>query len=196
MNLNKLYAIHKQIEQIGNKGDRLLEQYRKIVWFGGDHTKILDIGSGNRDFRVACAVDKMECQCLDYPFYNAETDNIPFEDKYFHVVTLNAVIEHIKDPSTMMSEIKRVLKPNGKLFIRTTNFQQDYKNFYNDPTHVKPYTPLGLQRLLELYGFDVIFCEPGLILKSKFWYHVPFKWHIAKMLKGGTRSIIIVGKKK
>ena len=44
---------------------------------------------------------------------------IPFEDKFFDVVTIYAVLHHIgiKDHETVISEIDRVLKANGKLLI-------------------------------------------------------------------------------
>jgi hypothetical protein len=44
----------------------------------------------------------------------------------------------------------------------------DYKNFYNDPTHVKPYTPISLKQTFELYNLKTIFLEPGLIEKVGF----------------------------
>ena len=69
------------------------------------------------------------------------------------------------------------------------------KDFYNDPTHVKPYTPISLKRTLELYNVKVIFLEPGLIEKSWFWWQLPYKlkWSVASALIGGTKSIIAVG---
>ena len=44
---------------------------------------------------------------------------IPFEDKFFDVVTIYAVLHHIgiKDHETVISEVDRVLKANGKLLI-------------------------------------------------------------------------------
>ena len=44
---------------------------------------------------------------------------IPFEDKFFDVVTIYAVLHHIgiKDHEAVISEVNRVLKANGKLLI-------------------------------------------------------------------------------
>jgi len=74
----------------------------------------------------------------------------------------------------------------------------DYKNFYNDPTHVKPYTPDTLENTLKLFGFDCIFLEPGLIEKSWFWWKLPdkIKWKIASIINGGTKSILCIGIKR
>lgn len=108
---------------------------------------------------------------------------------------MNAVIEHIKDPSSILKEIKRVLKNEGLLFIRTPNWQLDFKNFYNDPTHVKPYSPDTIKNTLKLAGFEVLFLEPGLVKKSTFWWKLPdkLKWKVASLIKGGTKSILVVG---
>ena len=94
---------------------------------------------------------------------------IPIKDNSVDFVTMNAVIEHISDPSNALSESHRILKTGGLLFIRTPNWSMDFKNFYNDPTHVKPYAPETLKNVLELFGFEVLFIKPGLVKKSWFW---------------------------
>jgi ubiquinone/menaquinone biosynthesis C-methylase UbiE len=42
---------------------------------------------------------------------------LPFPDHSFDVVWSNYVLEHVAEPETMLSEIMRVLKPGGHLFI-------------------------------------------------------------------------------
>ena len=97
----------------------------------------------------------------------------------------------------MLSEVKRLLKSGGLLFIRTPDWQRDFRNFYNDPTHIKPYTSTSLRMTLELAGFSVIFLEPGLVEKSWFWWRLPgsIKWWIASRLYGGSRSILAMAQK-
>ena len=74
----------------------------------------------------------------------------------------------------------------------------DFKNFYNDPTHVKPYSPQTIRSTLELVGFGILFLEPGLVKKSSFWWNLPekIKWNVAAMIQGGTKSILCVAIKK
>lgn len=51
-----------------------------------------------------------------------ETQPIPVEDSTFDFVLCCEVIEHLElDPMFMMSEINRVLKPNGTLILTTPN---------------------------------------------------------------------------
>lgn len=44
---------------------------------------------------------------------------MPFDDNYFDLITMLAVLEHIENPDDMFKEIYRVLKPNGNLILTT-----------------------------------------------------------------------------
>lgn len=69
------------------------------------------------------------------------------------------VMEHIVEPSSFFREMVRVTKPGGVLFIETpsemTNGQpgsdvpedHEFVSFWDDPTHVRPWTPGALYRL-------------------------------------------------
>lgn len=51
-----------------------------------------------------------------------DTDQIPVPDEHFDWVVCCEVLEHMEiDPMNMMSEINRVLKPNGRLLLTTPN---------------------------------------------------------------------------
>ncbi|MDD5675701.1 MAG: class I SAM-dependent methyltransferase, partial [Chitinivibrionales bacterium] len=45
-----------------------------------------------------------------------ENNRIDFEDNYFDCVIANQVLEHVEDIDSVLTEIKRVLKPNGLFF--------------------------------------------------------------------------------
>lgn len=45
------------------------------------------------------------------------TDELPFPDATFDVVTLLAVLEHLSHPRAMVGEIFRVLKPGGQVVL-------------------------------------------------------------------------------
>lgn len=157
----------------------------------------IDLGSGNCGFSRYCETLGIESISYDYPIFDLEKDSLPHEDSSVDFVTLNAVIEHIANPSNILAEAQRVLKNDGFIFIRTPNFQLDFKNFYNDPTHIKPYTPKSLNTTLKLANFKVIFLEPGLIEKSWLYWNLPnkIKYRVCSMIFGGTKSILAVGRK-
>ena len=74
------------------------------------------------------------------------------------LVTAFHLIEHIDAGKLMqlLDEVKRTLKPGGRLFIETPspeNLVVAACNFYADPTHHKPINPHTLMFLLREKGF-------------------------------------------
>jgi SAM-dependent methyltransferase len=59
-----------------------------------------------------------------YPNFNllqGSLINLPFESKSFDFVFYHHVIEHVSDPKKSLSEISKVLKKNGMLYVGTPN---------------------------------------------------------------------------
>ncbi|MBD78421.1 MAG: hypothetical protein CL840_05845 [Crocinitomicaceae bacterium] len=52
-----------------------------------------------------------------------DAENLPFEDNSFDVAIMDAVLEHIPDVGKAISEVSRVLKPNG-LFVGYVAFME------------------------------------------------------------------------
>jgi len=180
---------------------RLFDTYNRIaIKITGSALKgvNIDLGSGDKGFSAHCSTIGIISYPYDLPDFDLEKDTLDHNSESIDFITLNAVIEHLKDPSNILRESFRVLKRGGLIFIRTPNWKMDYKNFFDDPTHVKPYSPQTLKNILNLFGFKVIFLEPGLIKKSWFWWRLPniIKWKVASIIKGGTKSIICVGQKE
>ena len=175
---------------------RYIKTYKKILQ-DKFRSKILDVGCGSGHLVRACRIKGYDTEGIDIDQCNFETDSLPYKDKTFNLIICNAVIEHISNPINIMKEMNRVLKERGILIIRTPNWQLDKNNFYNDPTHKTPYTPISLAALMKMYSFKLIFLEPGLICKSAFYWNLPnfLKWIIASWIPGGTKSILCIGKK-
>lgn len=68
-----------------------------------------------------------------------------------YVVTFQ-VIEHIKDDFATIAEIKRVLKPGGKLIISTPNKSM---SLTRNPWHVREYTVDEFKGLISFYFDDL-----------------------------------------
>jgi len=56
----------------------------------------------------------------DVPFLVADMDFLPFQDCRFDIVIVTATLDHIKDPTIAIEEIRRVLKPGGEVFVDVT----------------------------------------------------------------------------
>ena len=64
-------------------------------------------------------------------------DLLPFEETSFESVLLDNVLEHISEPTPLLAEIRRVLKPQGVVLIgvpgvRGQTSDPDHKNFYDE----------------------------------------------------------------
>ena len=58
----------------------------------------------------------------NYPslsFSCGRIENTPFNDKFFDVIVMNDVLEHIENETTAINEMERILKPGGQLIIST-----------------------------------------------------------------------------
>ena len=79
------------------------------------------------------------------PLNNIDSDSIDF------VVTFQ-VIEHIRNDEFFLNEIKRVLKPGGKMIMTTPN---RLMSLTRSPWHIREYTPEEMYNIVKLFFSDV-----------------------------------------
>ena len=77
---------------------------------------------------------------------------IPFPDAYFEGVFCCWLLEHLPDPARAMVEFHRVLKPGGRCTIVVPT-PVDMVRFYEDYTHIRPFTVPSLRQLAAAGGF-------------------------------------------
>jgi SAM-dependent methyltransferase len=80
----------------------------------------------------------------------------PFEGTKFDFVFSKSFIEHLENPQDFMRAAKKILKPGGKIITLTPDFEANVKVFYDDFTHIKPFTVKSISQLLEISGFEDI----------------------------------------
>ncbi|MCP4758715.1 MAG: class I SAM-dependent methyltransferase [Planctomycetes bacterium] len=59
--------------------------------------------------------------CSDHQIHFDPDEPLPFEDEQFDVIVSDMVFEHIENPEVIMLELRRILKPGGRLCVRTPN---------------------------------------------------------------------------
>jgi len=106
---------------------------------------------------------------------------LPYGDNFFDFVYLIDVIEHLKEPAKMLSEVRRVLKPGGIVAIQTPNYPikrlYDLYNFVgknhwrqslkDDPTHFTKFTALGLKKLCAQFFTVMEFRTRNILAENK-----------------------------
>jgi SAM-dependent methyltransferase len=81
-----------------------------------------------------------------------DASRIPYPEQYFEGVFCCWLLEHLSDPGRAISEMYRILKPGGYACVIVPS-PNDMTAFYDDYTHVRPYTPVSLKQLAEDFGF-------------------------------------------
>jgi 2-polyprenyl-3-methyl-5-hydroxy-6-metoxy-1,4-benzoquinol methylase len=147
---------------------------------GQSQGRVLDIGCATGNFlKVAeqfgwdtYGIDLSQWAC-DYlrksgfdNIFNATLEEINFKEAYFDAVHLSHVLEHIPDPIAFLVEIKRILKPGGRVIIEVPNearFPLNYKLIHllqprhaprveMTDKHLSLFTPHTLKKMLYKGG--------------------------------------------
>ncbi len=89
------------------------------------------------------------------PFRNVDVVGdahlLPYQDDSVDAIYCEAVLEHLNDPAKAVSEMRRVLKPGGKVVAMTPFLQR----FHGYPFHFQNFTVIGHALLFERAGFEV-----------------------------------------
>lgn len=90
-------------------------------------------------------------------------EKFPYPDDFFDAITMFDMIEHIPNCKYTLKEAHRVLKPEGYVFIITSNSDSLLKkilgkkwHWYRDPTHVHLFSPNSLEESLISSRFATV----------------------------------------
>lgn len=74
----------------------------------------------NREY-CAIAQRRGERYNLDLPIFNAVGEAIPFADNTFDLVICWDIVEHVQNPAHMVRELRRVVRPDGRVLLTIIN---------------------------------------------------------------------------
>lgn len=142
-------------------------------YFAKASPAILDIGCGNHSPSVAkryfptCeyhGVDKIKYNLDErdeanmHRFYSVDLDRGSMQevpDRYFDMVLLSHVLEHLQDPGRVVQEAARKLKPGGHIYIEFPSLKslglpsrKGTLQFCDDSTHIHLPNPYEIANLL------------------------------------------------
>lgn len=103
---------------------------------------------------------------IQFEIVDAEK-SLPYRNNFFSSILCLDVLEHLKNEDLAMREIKRVLKPYGKLFLSLPNRETSWKKlqksvglfYYSDKDHKREYTKAEIKKLCRMYNFEVKFIK-------------------------------------
>ncbi len=111
----------------------------------GPDASILELGSGTR--RRASNIINLEIESGPEVDIVADGHLLPFKDNSFDAVISEAVLEHVRAPTRVVSEIYRVLKPGG-FVCAAVPFLQGY---HASPHDYQRWTLPGIVQLFSAF---------------------------------------------
>lgn len=155
----------------------------------GDFLKICEdngfqtFGGDISSYALSLAKKKSKAKLFQF---NAQKEKLPFNDKFFDVVTVFDLVEHLSDCQHLFQETHRILKKGGLFFISTYNKQGKLfqlvekliwkRIFQEDRTHINVQNYRYWEQALEKAGFEKITSKgillygfpPSVVLRQKF----------------------------
>ena len=127
-------------------GDLWLQNLERIP--SGWHMTLSDLSAGMVRRAQRSLADRS--QAFDFQVIDAQS--IPFADGSCDAVFANHVLYHVPDRDKALSEMRRVLRPGGKLYASTVG-----------EAHLRELYHLVGQIDAEAFGYDDSACEPFLL---------------------------------
>ena len=137
-----------------NKGDRIVEigaaQGHCIIPLhraGYGNIEIVDRDPYNFDrfsknFNFRCHQCDVAC------------DPLPFENSTVDCVICVHLIEHLENPLWFLQEVYRVLSEGGGIILVTPDWRKQFKTFWRDPTHLRPFDKESISRSMRMSGLQ------------------------------------------
>lgn len=163
----------------GTLDPHLVARYWRLV---APAEKVLDVGCGQGCFGRLKPTPSAEVFGIDIDPIAVESASryettaridldagtLPFEDATFDAAFAKDILEHLSQPWMLLADVKRVLRPGGRLMI---SVPMEYpRAVWSDYTHVRGYTKEAVANMLDDCGFLVKHVQPmgGIPLFGRF----------------------------
>jgi 2-polyprenyl-3-methyl-5-hydroxy-6-metoxy-1,4-benzoquinol methylase len=174
-NLSFMYKVYDVVR------DYSIKQKLKLIKSYHPNGKLMDLGCGLGYFLNGVVKDKtfdalgvdVSTEAIDYVKQKfgyavlGEDKLDTIEEDSFDVITQWHVLEHVHLLNERMQQLKRMLKPNGTLFIAVPNSNswdaKHYREFwdgYDVPRHLYHFNQKSFGLLMQKHGFEVIQTKP------------------------------------
>ena len=167
-----LYFYAKQIA--------LRNKLKLINGFNTDTKTILDFGCGTGDFLNVCAKNGLQVSGVEpspkaRDIANKKLNNLifdvteieKFQKEQFDVITLWHVLEHLSDLNESITNLKKLLKPNGILVVAVPNFNSFDAHYYqyfwaawDVPRHLWHFCQFSISKFFREFNMNIIETKP------------------------------------
>ncbi len=148
-----------------------------------DKLRVLDVGCGPGIMTAVLAVYAREVVAFDITpemihrarqkcekaglanvqFQLGQAERLPFDDASFDVIVTRLTFHHFPDPATVISEMVRVIRPDGRIVIAdiVSSEVSEEAELHNaleilrDPSHVRMIPHSELKQLVESAGLNI-----------------------------------------
>ncbi len=135
---------------VGCGSGQYLDLMRALGW-----ARVEGVDIGERGVTIAR-------EQLGLEAHHGELIDVAFPDASFDAVSLSHTLEHVADPVALLAEVRRVLRPGGRVAIRVPNVRSmlsvllgEYWLGLEAPRHLVLFSPAGLRIALERSGLRI-----------------------------------------
>lgn len=182
----------------------LLEKRKMMQQLTGlDKGSLLDVGCGTGAFVATMLQAGWETTGLEpddtarknaFNLYNVqplpspEIFNLPSQQ--YDAITMWHVLEHVHQLHEYVDQLKRLLKPSGKIVIAVPNYTSEDATHYNQhwaaydvPRHLYHFSPASMKTLMLKHGMKVVDCKP-------MWFDSFYVSMLSEQYKNGKGNLV------
>ena len=189
--IEKLYTNYypRLLFDIDKHGPRKASNSKLISWLNGEfanayrwvpeNLRVLDIGCGFGEAmgyhaQRGCEVwgveadsnAKIAAEKYNYSIHIGVFNKTNYKKEYFDYITMDQVIEHVRDPIKNINDISDILKPNGVIIVSTPNHNSLTAKLlrkkwlhWHVPYHLHFLTRESIKNLAAKTGHELVACH-------------------------------------
>lgn len=115
------------------------------------------------------------------------------QENTIDAITMWHVLEHVQNLHSYMQQIKKILKPSGKIFIAVPNYTSIDATIYREcwaaydvPRHLHHFSPTSMRNLFQLNGLQLTETQP-------MWFDSFYISMLSEQYKTGNSALISAG---